>query len=293
MANAVIRIGDREIGNNDMPYFIAEIGINHNGDMQIAKKLMDAAFACGWDCVKFQKRNPDKAVPEAQKGVMRQTPWGEMTYLDYKKRIEFEKEEYDQIDSYCKQKPLMWTASPWDMDSLEFLMQYDVPFIKLASAANGSDELIKAACKTGRPIFMSDGMSTQEELDHAVKLLEDFGNGDYVLLHTNSTYPAAVDTLNLSYMQTMKERYGCIVGYSGHEQNLEPTVAACILGAKVIERHVTLSHDLWGTDQKASLEINAMFMLKNRCKDIPAMLGDGIKTMDEGEKKIREKLKGY
>ncbi len=292
MANKKIMLGDFELGSNEVPYFIAEIGINHNGDMQVAKRLMDAAFAIGWNCVKFQKREPDIAVPEAQKGVMRDTPWGQMTYLDYKKRIEFGKKEYDEIDSYCARKPLAWTASPWDMPSLEFLMDYDIPFIKLASAANGNEELIKKACSYGKPIIMSDGMSTQEELDKAVSLLEDHSNGDYVLLHTNSTYPAPVESLNLSYINTLRERYDCIVGYSGHEQNLEPTVVAATLGAKVIERHVTLSHDMWGTDQKASLEINAMFMLYRRCMDIQSMLGSGVKTLDEAELKVRKKLKG-
>ena len=143
MANQKIMLGDFEVGDNPVPYFIAEIGINHNGDLQIAKKLIDAAFCTGWHCVKFQKRTPDIAVPEAQKSVMRDTPWGQMTYLDYKKRIEFGKKEYDEIDSYCARKPLAWTASPWDMPSLEFLMDYDIPFIKLASAANGNEELIK------------------------------------------------------------------------------------------------------------------------------------------------------
>ncbi len=292
MANQIVKLGDFEVGNNEVPYFIAEIGINHNGDMQIAKKLMDAAFACGWNCVKFQKRTPDIAVPEAQKNVMRDTPWGQMTYLDYKKHIEFEKTEYDVIDRYCKEKPLAWTASPWDIPSLEFLLQYDLPFIKIASAGNGNPELLKKAAQTGIPLIMSDGMCTQEELDKAVSLLEDYSNGDYILLHTNSTYPAPVDSLNLAYMQTLKERYHCVVGYSGHEQNLEPSVVAATLGAKVIERHVTLSHDLWGTDQKASLEINAMYMLYRRCLDIRKMIGSGEKTLDENERKVREKLKG-
>lgn len=293
MANQKIMLGDFELGDNPVPYFIAEIGINHNGDMQVAKRLMDAAFAIGWNCVKFQKREPDIAVPEAQKSVMRDTPWGQMTYLDYKKHVEFGKKEYDYIDTYCREKPLAWTASPWDMPSLEFLMEYDVPFIKLASAANGNKELIKAACSYKKPIIMSDGMSTQEELDKAVSWLEDYSNGDYVLLHTNSTYPAPPESLNLAYINTLRERYHCIVGYSGHEQNLEPTVVAATLGAKVIERHVTLSHDMWGTDQKASLEINAMFMLYRRCMDIQSMMGSGEKTMDEAEQKVRQKLKGY
>ncbi len=292
MANKSVKLGGRLVTEDGLPYFIAEIGINHNGEISIAKRLMDAAFAIGWDCVKYQKREPDIAVPEDQKSVMRETPWGRMTYLEYKKRIEFGQKEYDEIDRYCREKPLAWTASPWDMPSLEFLMQYDIPFIKLASATNGNKELIKAACISGKPIILSTGMSTQEELDKTVSLLEDFSNGDYILLHTNSTYPARIENLNLKYMNTLRERYHCLVGYSGHEQNLEPTVVAATLGARVIERHVTLSHDLWGTDQKASLEINAMYMLYQRCAHIPDMMGTGDKTLDEEEKQVRKKLRG-
>ncbi|WP_026655717.1 MULTISPECIES: N-acetylneuraminate synthase family protein [unclassified Butyrivibrio] len=286
-----IKLGSKIVGDGEEPYFIAEIGINHNGDINVAKRLIDASYAIGWDCVKFQKRTPDIAVPDSQKNVMRSTPWGEMTYLEYKKRIEFEKSEYDYIDDYCKEKPISWTASPWDMPSLEFLLNYDVPFIKLASAANGNIELIKAACKSGKPILMSTGMCTQEELDKAVSVLEDYSNGEYALMHTNSVYPAPIDNLNLRYITTLKERYNCVVGYSGHEQNLEPTVAAVTLGANIIERHVTLSHNMWGTDQKASLEINAMFMLYHRCIDIIKMMGDGEKKLEEDELAVRKKLR--
>ena len=286
-----IDLNGRKVGEGCKPYFIAEIGINHNGDIGIAKRLIDASFAIGWDCVKFQKRTPEMAVPDDQKNVMRQTPWGEMTYLEYKKRIEFGKEEFDYIDEYCRYKPIEWSASPWDIPSLEFLLQYDIPFIKLASATNGNNELIKRACASGKPILMSTGMSTQEEIDKSVSVLMDFSKGNFALLHTNSVYPAPIDKLNLRYIQTLKDRYHCVVGYSGHEQNLEPTVAAVTLGADIVERHVTLSHDMWGTDQKASLEINAMYMLYHRCIDIGKMLGDGRKRLDEDELKVRKKLR--
>lgn len=292
MAEKSINLNGTVVNENSKPYFIAEIGINHNGDIQIAKRLIDAAFAIGWDCVKFQKRDPDIAVPEAQKNVMRETPWGQMTYLDYKKRIEFGKEEYDTIDAYCRVKPISWTASPWDMPSLEFLLQYDIPFLKLASAANGDEEMIKAACSAGKPIIMSTGMCTQEELDKSVSVLEKYSDGNYILMHTNSTYPSANDRLNLRYIQTLKERYHCLVGYSGHEQNIEPTVAAVTLGAKVIERHVTVDHELWGTDQKASLEIGAMSMVYRRCCGVFEAIGNGTKTLDEDERTVREKLRG-
>lgn len=291
MASKEIRIGDRVISEGEAPFFIAEIGINHNGDINLAKRLIDAAYAVGWDCVKFQKRTPDIAVPEQQKSVMRDTPWGRMTYLEYKKRVEFEKPEYDVIDAYCKDKPIIWTASPWDMHSLEFLLDYDVPFIKVASALNGNEELLGAICKSGKPIIMSTGMCTQEELDRSVDFLENNSNGDYVLLHTNSTYPADESKLNLSYMESMKKRYGCIVGYSGHEHTIDPTVSAIMMGAKVIERHITLSRDMWGTDQGASLEIPDMFELYKRAKGIENILGNKFKVLDEEEQKVRKKLR--
>lgn len=291
MANKNIKIGTYEITENTAPYLIAEIGINHNGDMQIAKKLIDAANATGWHSVKFQKRNPELAVPENQKGVLRETPWGTMTYLEYKYRVEFEKEQYDIIDAYCKEKPIAWTASPWDMPSLDFLLQYEIPFIKIASASNGRDEMIIEACKSKKPVILSTGMTTMEEVDHAVNLLEKHSNGDYILLHTNSAYPAPVKDLNLRMIQTLKDRFGCLVGYSGHEANIEPSIAAAALGACVIERHVTLSHDMWGSDQKASLEVHAMDMLRKRIDAVHESLGTGEKYMSDSEAAQRKKLR--
>lgn len=293
MANKEIKLGNKIINANSTPYLIAEIGINHNGDIQIAKKLIDAANVTDWDAVKFQKRCPDIAVPEDQKGVMRDTPWGRMTYLDYKKHIEFEKEEYDYINKYCKEKPIAWSASPWDMPSLEFLLQYDIPFIKIASATNDNKEILIEACKSGKPLIVSTGMSTIEEIDTTVELLEKYGNGDYILLHTNSSYPANEDEVNLRVMKTLEERYDCLVGYSGHEMNLEPSVVAAALGAKVIERHVTLSHNMWGTDQKASLEIHAMDMLQKRIISAVAAMGSPEKRIYESEVPIRKKLRGH
>lgn len=292
MGNKKIKIGSRYIGENEPLYLIAEIGINHNGELDIAKKLIDATNSTGWDCAKFQKRNPDICVPEAQKNVIRQTPWGEMTYLDYKKHIEFEQKEYDFIDSYCKEKPLDWTASVWDLDSLKFLLNYDIPFIKIPSAKITELELIKESAKTLKPIFLSTGMSTLDEIDKAVEVLEKYTNGDYVLFHTNSTYPSKLDELNLQMIMTLKNRYDCLVGYSGHEYEIEPTIIAPVFGASVIERHVTLSHEMWGTDQKASLEISGMDRLEKRIRTTKTIVGNGIKTISNGEEKIREKLRG-
>ena len=184
MANKSINIGDFEITEDGKPYLIAEIGINHNGDLQIAKKLIDAANATGWHAVKFQKCEPDISVPEAQKSVMRDTPWGRITYLDYKKHIEFGKKEYDYIDAYCREKPICWSASPWDIPSLEFLLEYNVPFIKIASASITDDELVSRAALSGKTIIMSTGMSTLEEIDRAVSILDKKSNGNYILMHT-------------------------------------------------------------------------------------------------------------
>ena len=292
MANKEIKLGDFTVSSSSKPYFIGEIGINHNGDMQIAKKLMDAAFACGWDAVKFQKRTPDIAVPEAQKQVMRDTPWGRMPYIDYKKKIEFEKPEYDEIDDYCRRKPLAWSASPWDMESLRFLLEYDIPFIKIPSAMNQDEELLKEACESGKPVIISTGMSELDEMDRTVELLEKYSKGDYILLHTNSTYPSPVEEINVRLIETMRKRYDCLVGYSGHEEDLAPTVSAAVLGACVIERHITLSHAMWGSDQKASLEIQAMAMLRHRVDRSIASLGDGRKVLFESERKKRESLRG-
>ncbi|SEP58367.1 N-acetylneuraminate synthase family protein [Butyrivibrio sp. TB] len=292
MANLNIKIGNYCVSESSRPYLIAEIGINHNGDIKIAKRLIDAAFACEWDCVKFQKRTPDKAVPESQKQIMRDTPWGSMPYIEYKKHIEFEKKEYDEIDAYCDIKPLDWSASPWDIESLEFLLQYDVPFIKIPSAMNTNEELIKKACQSGKPIILSEGMSLLEEMDTTIEWLERYSNGDYIICHTNSSYPCPNNELNLRLIQTMKDRYHCLVGYSGHESNLEPSVIAAVLGACVIERHVTLDHNMWGSDQKASLEVQAMAMLKKRISSSLEALGDGKKKLYESEMKKRMELRG-
>jgi N-acetylneuraminate synthase len=273
-----------------MVYFIAEIGINHNGDLHIAKRLIDAAFACGWDCVKFQKRNPDVCVPESQKNIIRDTIWGGMTYLRYKHKIEFSKAEYDYIDKYCREKPINWSASVWDIDSLIFMQGYDVPFIKVPSAMVTNTGLLREIVDWGIPIILSTGMSTWQELDMAVMIMQD-GDAEFTLMHTNSSYPTPRKELNLNLIPELRKRYGCTVGYSGHEYDLEPTVIAVALGAEVIERHITLSHDMWGTDQKASLEVHAMDLLKKRCEDIPTILGSNKKCITESELPIREKLR--
>ncbi|MFH1894751.1 MAG: N-acetylneuraminate synthase family protein [Patescibacteria group bacterium] len=277
--------------NIKTPYLIAEIGINHNGDLQLAKKLIDAASACQWDCVKFQKRDPDISVPEHQKNIMRDTPWGRMTYLDYKKRLEFGKKEFDYIDQYCKEKPIDWTASVWDIPSLRFIANYNVPFVKIPSAQMANKELVLESCKTGKPLVVSTGMSSVEEIDEVVDILEKNAS-QYILLHCNSAYPTPKDELNLNCIKFLQEKYKRPVGYSGHECDLDPTVYSTVLGVRLIERHITLDHAIWGTDQASSLEPMGMDMLRKRIKDIDAILGNGVKRVTNNEVPVRKKLRG-
>ena len=273
-------------------YIIAEIGINHNGDLAIAKKLIDIAKVAGCDVVKFQKRNPDVCVPEHQKTVMRDTPWGKMTYLEYKYKVEFEKKEYDEINAYCRNKQIDWTASPWDLDSLNFLNKYDVPFIKIPSALLTDIELIKESTKTGKKVIISTGMSTIEEIDTAVDAIkETSSNASYAILHCNSTYPAPNDELNLKCIQTLKDKYKCEVGYSGHEFGLTTTIASICLGATIIERHITLDRTMWGTDQMCSVEPQGLIKLVRGVRVLNSALGDCIKVVTDTEKPIREKLR--
>lgn len=272
-------------------YIIAEIGINHNGSLDVAKKLIDVASVAGCDAVKFQKRNPDVCVPEHQKGVMRDTPWGTMTYLDYKYKVEFEKEEYDEIDRYCKAQNIEWSASPWDLDSLKFLEQYDLPFIKMPSAMMTNESLMRAAARTGKRVIFSAGMSTLEETDKAVEWMKE-ESADFALLHCNSAYPAPLEDLNLSCIKTLRDRYGCEVGYSGHEFRLGTTVAAVYLGASILERHVTLDRTMWGSDHLASVEPQGLIKLVRGVRELEVAYGDGVKRVTEGELPSRKKLRG-
>jgi N-acetylneuraminate synthase len=272
-----------------MTYIISEIGINHNGCLDTAKKLIDVAAVAGCNAVKFQKRNPDVCVPEHQKGVMRKTPWGQMTYLDYKKKIEFEKEEYDIIDEYCKNKGIAWSASPWDLDSLDFILSYDVPFIKLPSAMLTNDDLLKACTNKNKWVIVSIGMSTEEEIDHAVSLLK---GERLTILHCNSSYPAPNKELNLNCIKTLKQKYGTQVGYSGHEFGLTTTMASVYLGAEVLERHITLDRTMWGTDQMCSVEPQGLIKLVRGVRELEEALGDGKIEVTETEKEVRKKLRG-
>ena len=279
-------------------YIIAEIGINHNGDLKNALRLIDIAAAAGCDAVKFQKRNPDVCVPEHQKNVMRDTPWGQMTYLDYKYKVEFEAPEYNAIAAHCEMHGIEWSASPWDMDSLEFLKQYDVPFLKVPSAMLTNDELLEGCVASGKRVIFSTGMSTKEEIDHAVAVLRKaklvHNNPHKIgLLHCNSTYPAPINELNLSGIQTLQQEYSDFeIGYSGHEFRLGTTVASVYLGASIIERHITLDRQMWGSDHLASVEPQGLFKLVSGIRELEEAFGDGVIQVTESEKPVRAKLRG-
>ena len=279
-------------------YIIGEIGINHQGDINIAKRLIDIAAASGCDAVKFQKRNPDVCVPEAQKNKPRSWQGVDMTYLEYKYKVEFGKEEYDEIDRYCKQQGIAWSASPWDLDSVDFLEQYNLPFIKIPSASLTDDALLTACVKRFPRVIFSTGMSTEEEIDHAVDTLRKaktyFKKNEPIgLLHCNSTYPAPINELNLSAIKTLAEKYPDFeIGYSGHEFRLGTSVAAVYLGASIIERHITLDRTMEGSDHMASVEPQGLFKLVSGIRELEQAYGDGVIKVTESEKPVREKLRG-
>ena len=273
-----------------MVKIIAEIGINHNGDISMAKKLISMAKNCGCDYVKFQKRNPDICVPENQKKLMRETPWGYISYLDYKKKIEFSKDDYKIIDDYCKEKKIEWFASVWDLDSLKFIEQFNVSTHKIASALVTNLELLKEVAKCKKYTFISTGMCELEDIDKAVDIFKK-ANCEFELMHSVSTYPADEKDLNLSLINFYKKRYNCNVGYSGHEAGISPSVIAAALGASSIERHITLSRSLFGTDQSASVERRGLTELVTVIRKIPIVLGVPQKKMLDAEKPIAKKMR--
>lgn len=272
-------------------FIIAEIGINHNGDMEIAKKLIDASVFAGANAVKFQKRTPDICVPEKQKGVMRDTPWGRMTYLEYRKKIEFGRAEYNEIHNYCLDKGIDWFASAWDSKSLAFLKPYDLKYNKIASPMLAYEAFLCEVAKEKKYTFISTGMSTIEEIEKAVDIFKKF-NCLFCLMHCNSSYPARTEELNLKVIKTFKERFNLDVGYSGHEFGLTPTYVAVVLGAVAVERHITLDRTMYGSDQIASVEVPAFYKMVKQIRSIQRSLGDGIKRVTKSEIPIREKLRG-
>ncbi|WP_402467427.1 N-acetylneuraminate synthase family protein [Isoptericola aurantiacus] len=277
---APVRIGDHEVGDSHPVYVIGEIGINHNGDVEIAKQLIDVAAAAGCQAVKFQKRTPEISTPAAQRDKIRQTPWGEMTYLEYKYRVEFEHEQYTEIDQYAKAHGIQWFASPWDLPSVAFLEEFGVPTHKVASASVTDHDLLRALAETGKPIILSTGMSTLEQIDAAVEIL---GTDGLVMLHSTSTYPLPPEEANLRTISTLQERYDVPVGYSGHETGLQISLAAVALGAVAVERHITLDRAMWGSDHAASLEPKGLTNLVRDIRILEQALGDGQKRVMPGE----------
>jgi N-acetylneuraminate synthase len=288
-APAFVRLGARSVGVGQPVYVIAEIGINHNGSVELAKQLVDGAARAGCDAVKFQKRTPELCVPVAEWDKQRDTPWGRMSYIDYKRRIEFGEAEYAQIDAHCRERGIHWTASCWDVPSVEFMERFDPPFYKAASASLTDHELLRSMKRTGRPLMISTGMSTEQEIDVAVRAL---GRDDLMIAHSTSSYPCPVEELNLRMIDTLRARYPeCPIGYSGHETGLAPTWAAVALGATFLERHVTLDRAMWGTDHAASVELHGLERLVAHVRDLERALGDGVKRVYDSELGPRSKLR--
>ncbi|MDX2394739.1 MULTISPECIES: N-acetylneuraminate synthase family protein [unclassified Streptomyces] len=288
-SSRIRRIGKKEVGAGRPTYVIGEIGINHNGELANALALVDAAADAGCDAVKFQKRTPEICTPRDQWDIERDTPWGRMTYIDYRHRVEFGEAEYLAIDARCAERGIDWFASPWDTEAVAFLEKFDVPAHKVASASLTDDELLLALRATGRTIILSTGMSTPRQIRHAVEVL---GSENIVLLHATSTYPAKAEELNLRVIQSLEAAYPNVpVGYSGHETGLQTTVAAVAMGACAVERHITLDRAMWGSDQAASVEPGGLTRLVRDIRTIETALGDGIKRVYDSELAPMKKLR--
>jgi N-acetylneuraminate synthase len=289
LASARVRIGDKWVGAGSPVFVIAEIGINHNGSLEIAKRLIDGAVLAGVDAVKFQKRTPERCVPRDQWNIERDTPWGRLTYIEYRRRIEFGPREYAEIDRHCRERGILWFASCWDEESVDFMESFQPPCYKVASASLTDTPLLQKMRATERPLILSTGMSTPEEIDTAVTAI---GRKDLLIAHATSSYPCPPEHLNLNMIGTLKNLYGdCPIGYSGHEVGLAPTWAAVTLGATFVERHITLDRAMWGTDQAGSVEIGGLLRLVANIRDIERSLGDGVKRIYEGEIAARKKLR--
>ncbi len=286
----IVTIGNRKVGDGQPAYIIGEVGINHNGSLENAKALMRVAKKAGLDAVKFQKRTPLLCVPEHQRNQMRDTPWGYISYLDYRYKVEFDKEGYDEIDRYAKQIGIDWFASSWDIPSLEFIESYNPPTHKIPSALLTDHELLRAYKATGKPIIASTGMSTLNEIEQAMEIL---GEDNVIVCHATSSYPCPPEELNLKVIQALKQKYKCPVGYSGHEVGLVPSAVAVALGACLVERHITLDRSMWGSDQSASVEPQGVETLVKYIRVIEKSMGDGIKQVYDSEKSSLSKLRRY
>jgi N-acetylneuraminate synthase len=284
----VVDIGGRAVGADEPTWVIAEIGINHNGDVELAKRLVDVAAAAGCDAVKLQKRTPELCVPSEQRAQTRDTPWGVMTYLEYRERIELGEAEYREFDRHCLERGIAWFTSCWDEPSVDFMERFDPVCYKVASASVTDGALLDRLAATGRPLILSTGMSTMDEVRTAVARLD----GDRLLLaHTTSTYPCQPEELNLRMLASLREEFDCPIGYSGHEVGLQTTVAAVALGASFVERHVTLDRAMWGSDQAASIEPGGVTRLVRDIRVIEAAMGDGVKRVYDSELPSRARLR--
>ena len=272
------------------PFLIAEIGINHNGSVELAKKLIDLAKKYNFDSVKFQKRDSDICVPEHQKGKMKTTPWGDMTYLEYKKKIEFGEREYNEIDKYCKKIKIDWFASAWDVGSLKFMKKFNTKYNKVASAMLTNRVLLELIAKEKKLTFISTGMSHIRNINDAVTIFKK-NKCDFVLMHCVSNYPCQEKDLNLNLIVTLRKKFKCKIGYSGHESSVSPSLAAWFLGANYIERHITLDRTMYGTDQAASLSEQGIAQLTTLLSNFPKMFGNGKKTISKEEKKLIPKFR--
>jgi N-acetylneuraminate synthase len=282
-----VRIGKKLVGEGKPVFIVAEIGINHNGDVEIAKKLIDAAVETGCDAVKFQKRTVDIVYTEEELARPRENPFGE-TNGDLKRGLEFGKKEYTEIDNYCKEKGILWFASCWDEPSVDFIDEFNPPCYKIASASLTDDKLLEHTRSKGKPIILSTGMSTIDEIKHAVDIL---GQDNLIILHCTSTYPSDPEELNLQQIQSFKNIFNCPIGYSGHEVGLAPSVMAAVMGACMVERHITLDRAMWGSDQAASVEPQGFARMVRDIRLIPVIMGDGVKRVYESEVPIKKKLR--
>jgi N-acetylneuraminate synthase len=284
-----VKIGNRLVGDGHPAYVIAEIGINHNGDLDIAKQMIDAAVHARADAVKFQKRTPEVATPLEQQNQMRETPWGYISYLDYRHKVEFSEDQYCEIDRYCREQGIAWMVSVWDEPSVNFMEKFDTPAYKIPSASLTDSKLIRRARATGKPLILSSGMSTMEQIRKGVDVS---GEKDLVLLHCTSTYPCEPEELNLKMVETLRNEFPNIpIGYSGHEVGLVPSAVAVAFGACMVERHLTLDRAMWGSDQAASVEPGGFERLVKYIRVTEASLGDGVKQVYPSEQNSMKKLR--
>jgi N-acetylneuraminate synthase len=283
-----VKIGGRLVGPGHSCYVIAEIGINHNGDLEIAKQLIKMSAESGCDAVKFQKRTPELCVPLDQRNVMRETPWGQMTYMDYRYKVEFDEKQYKELADFATKLNVHLFASPWDVESVDFMVKMNHPVIKIPSASITDMELLEKIASTKLPVIMSTGMSTMEQIDKAVSVLN---KENLLIAHSTSAYPCDPKELNLRMIPKLQDRYGVPVGYSGHETGLQTTVAAVTLGACFVERHVTLDRAMWGSDQSASVEPTGVQRLVRDIRTVEEALGDGVKKVYESELKPMSRLR--